>query len=182
MNLVGAALTVRSGQWLPELFHDTIARPLQFGTYAWNLMPTGEGYMGGGARLLSRDLLKLGQLYLGKGGWNGKRIVSPDWVARSTTPQVVINEASTGLDTETLQNTYPGGADGYAWHIFQIDVDGRKYTSFEASGNGGQMVVVVPELDLAVAMTGGNYNQGFIWGRWRDEIIGNQIIRALKTP
>jgi CubicO group peptidase (beta-lactamase class C family) len=182
MNLVGAALTLRSGQWLPELFHDTIARPLQFGTYAWNLMPTGEGYMGGGARLLSRDLLKLGQLYLGKGAWNGKRIVSPEWVERSTTPHVVINEASTGLDTETLQNTYPGGADGYAWHIFQIDVDGRKYTSYEASGNGGQMVVVVPELDLAVAMTGGNYNQGFIWGRWRDEIIGKQIIRALKTP
>lgn len=182
MNLVGAALTLRSGQWLPELFHETVAGPLQFGTYAWNLMPTGEGYMGGGARLQSRDLLKLGQLYLGKGEWNGRRIVSPDWVARSTKPQVVIDETSTGLDTEALRNTYPGGADGYAWHIFQIDVEGRKYTSFEASGNGGQMVVVVPELDLAVAMTGGNYNQGFIWGRWRDEIIGKQIIRALKAP
>lgn len=181
MNLVGAALTLRSGQWLPELFHETVAGPLQFGTYAWNLMPTGEGYMGGGARLQSRDLLKLGQLYLGKGEWNGRRIVSPDWVARSTKPQVVIDEASTGLDTETLRNTYPGGADGYAWHIFQIDVEGRKYTSFEASGNGGQMVVVVPELDLAVAMTGGNYNQGFIWGRWRDEIIGKLVIGALKT-
>lgn len=181
MNLVGAALTLRSGQWLPELFHETVAGPLQFGTYAWNLMPTGEGYMGGGARLLSRDLLKLGQLYLGKGEWNGKRIVSPDWVERSTKPQVVIDETSTGLDTEALRNTYPGGADGYAWHIFQIEVEGRKYTSFEASGNGGQMVVVVPELDLAVAMTGGNYNQGFIWGRWRDEIIGKLVIGALKT-
>jgi hypothetical protein len=42
------------------------------------------------------------------------------------------------------------------------------------------MVVVVPELSLTVAMTGGNYNQGFIWGRWRDDIIGSLIIPAVK--
>jgi hypothetical protein len=47
INLVGAALTTATHTWLPEYFDRTIARPLQFGRYYWNLMPTGEGYLGG---------------------------------------------------------------------------------------------------------------------------------------
>jgi hypothetical protein len=38
---------------------------------------------------------------------------------------------------------------------------------------------VVPELDLAVVMTGGNYGQGGIWTRWRDQIVGGAIIPAI---
>jgi hypothetical protein len=43
------------------------------------------------------------------------------------------------------------------------------------------MLVVVPELDLAVVFTGGNYRMGSIWGRWRQQIIGDYLIPALKT-
>lgn len=180
MNLVGGALTAATDRWLPALFDRTIARPLQFGPYAWNLAPNGEGYLGGGARLRPRDLLKVGQMYLDGGVWRGRRIVSKAWIARSTAPIVAINEQTTGLDTETLHNTYFGGADGYAWHTFNVVVDGRSYREYEAAGNGGQILAVVPELELAVVLTGGNYNQGFIWGRWRDEIIGGAIIAAIR--
>ncbi|MBT9447162.1 MAG: serine hydrolase [Hyphomonadaceae bacterium] len=180
MNLVGGALTAATGAWLPALFDRTVARPLQFGPYAWNLAPDGEGYLGGGSRLRPRDLLKIGQMYLDGGGWRGRRIVSKAWVARSTAPIVTINEQTTGLDTETLHNTYFGGADGYAWHTFDVTVGGRTYREYEAAGNGGQILAVVPELDLAVVLTGGNYNQGFIWGRWRDEIVGGAIIAAIR--
>ena len=180
MNLVGGALTAATGAWLPALFDRTVARPLQFGPYAWNLAPDGEGYLGGGSRLRPRDLLKIGQMYLDGGVWRGRRIVSKAWVARSTAPIVTINEQTTGLDTETLHNTYFGGADGYAWHTFDVTVGGRTYREYEAAGNGGQILAVVPELELAVVLTGGNYNQGFIWGRWRDEIVGGAIIAAIR--
>jgi hypothetical protein len=39
---------------------------------------------------------------------------------------------------------------------------------------------VVPELALTVVFTGGNYIQGGIWGRWRQEIVGDQIIPAIR--
>jgi hypothetical protein len=39
----------------------------------------------------------------------------------------------------------------------------------------------VPELDLAVAFTAGNYRQGGIWIRFRDEIIPKEIITAIKN-
>lgn len=181
INLVGGALSAATHTWLPALFDRTVARPLQFGPYAWNLAPNGEGYQGGGARLRPRDFLKIGQMYLESGVWRGRRIVSPAWTARSTAPIVAINEQTTGLDTEALRNTYAGGADGYAWHTFDVVVGGRTWREYEAAGNGGQIIAVVPELDLAVVMTGGNYNQGVIWGRWRDEIIGGAIIAAIRN-
>ena len=75
INLVGGALTAATRTWLPEFFERTVARPLQFGRYHWNLMPNGEGYLGGGAFLRPRDLLKVGQAYLDGGVWHGRRIV-----------------------------------------------------------------------------------------------------------
>ncbi|MBK8231227.1 MAG: serine hydrolase [Candidatus Eisenbacteria bacterium] len=179
MNLAGGALAAATEAWLPELFDRLIARPLEFGPYAWNLAPNGAGYAGGGQRLRPRDLLKIGQLYLDGGTWQGRRILSPEWIEKSTTPIVRIDEATTGLDTEALHSTYFGGADALAWHCFDLTVGDRTYREFEASGNGGQMLVVIPELELTVVLTGGNYNQGFIWGRWREELVAAGLIPAL---
>lgn len=179
INLVGAALTTATGTWLPELFERTIARPLQFGTYYWNLMPNGEGYLGGGAFLRPRDLLKLGQVYLDGGAWKGRRIVEASWVADSTRPRAHISPATTGLSPDQFQMFYGEGDDGYAWHLGQLRVGGRSYREYAATGNGGQLLIVVPELDLTVVFTGGNYLQGGIWNRWPQEIVGGVIIPAI---
>jgi CubicO group peptidase (beta-lactamase class C family) len=181
INLVGGALTVATQTWLPDYFERSIARPLEFARYYWMLSPTGEGYLGGGAFMRPRDLLKLGQMYLDKGVWNGKRIVSADWVRESTAAHIEINPTTTGLSAEDFGNSYAPGSDGYAWHRNGIRVGERVVETYAASGNGGQIVLVVPEYDLAVAFTGGNYRQGGIWGGWGDEFIGAEIIPAIKS-
>lgn len=179
-NLVGGALTSATRTWLPELFDRTIARPLQFGRYHWNLMPTGEGYQGGGAFLLPRDLLKVGQLYLNGGVWHGHRVVDSSWVTQSTTPRVHVSPATTGLSAEDFPNFYGEGDDAYTWHPSQLKTANQTYDTYAASGNGGQILLVVPKLDLVVVFTGGNYGQGGIWGRWGNEIVGKEIIPAIK--
>ncbi|HJT98174.1 MAG TPA: serine hydrolase [Rhodanobacteraceae bacterium] len=177
-NLVGAALTAATHTWLPELFDRSVARPLGFGTYYWNLMPTGEGYQGGGAFVRPRDLLKVGQVYLDGGTWHGKRIVDAAWVKESTAPHIEITPQTTGLDAEQFGNFYNRGVDGYAWHLAAPGA--HAYREYDASGNGGQLLIVVPDYDLAVVITAGNYMQGGIWSRWRDEIVGNAIIPAIR--
>lgn len=179
-NLVGGALTAVTGTWLPELFDASVARPLQFGTYHWNLMPTEEGYLGGGAHLRPRDLLKVGQAYLGGGVWNGRRIVDAAWVSRSTSAQLRVSPVTTGLTPEEFRNSYAEADEGLAWHLSGVRSATRAHFAYVASGNGGQLLIVVPELDLAVVFTGGNYGQGGIWSRWADEIVGGEIIPAIR--
>jgi CubicO group peptidase (beta-lactamase class C family) len=178
-NLMGGALTTATRTWLPDLFDRSVARPLQFGRYHWNISANGEGYQGGGAFVRPRDLLKIGQLYLAGGTWNGKRIVSPDWVKLSTSPHIQITPATTGLSAEEFGNNYGLGADGFTWHLSELHAKDRTYKEYEASGNGGQLVIVVPEAELTVGFTAGNYLQGGIWGRWREDIVAKEIIGAL---
>lgn len=180
INLAGAALAAATGTWLPELFERTVARPLQFGPHYWNLTPTGDGYLGGGAYLLPRDLLKVGQTYLNGGVWNGHRIVDPSWIANSTAPHAQVNPATTGIDPKDFGNFYGEGADGYAWHLSDLKSGDRTYRAYAASGNGGQLLIVVPDADLAVVFTAGNYGQGGIWSRFRDQIVPNNIIAAIR--
>jgi CubicO group peptidase (beta-lactamase class C family) len=182
INLVGGALTLGTRSWLPELFDRWIARPLDFGLYHWNLTPTGEGYFGGGAFLRPRDLLKVGQTYLDGGVWRGRRIVDSSWTAISTTSRIHISPASTGLSEEDFGNYYGHGNDAYAWHLGAVESGGRVYRTYAATGNGGQVLLVVPELRLVAVFTGANYRQGGIWGRWPQQIVGDQIIPALGPP
>ncbi|MBS0298217.1 MAG: serine hydrolase [Proteobacteria bacterium] len=179
INLVGAALTTTSGEWLPELFDRTVARPLQFQPYAWNLIPNGEGYLGGGAFVRPRDMLKVGQLWLDGGVWHGRRIVDADWVADSTAVHARISPETTGLTPADFANFYGEGEDGWAWHLGRIKLGDGAYRDYAATGNGGQLIVVVPSYDLVVVFTAGNFGQGGIWNRFRDQIVPNEIVAAI---
>jgi len=179
-NLVGAALTKATGTWLPEFFKRTVADPLGFARWHWNVMPTGEGYLAGGAFLLPRDLLKVGQAYLDGGRWYDRQIVTPEWVARSTAPRMKINEQTTGLSADDFGNAYFKGTDAYAWHLSELRSGGRAYPDYYASGNGGQLLIVVPDAELVVVFTAGNYMQGGIWSRFHSEIVPQDILGAIK--
>lgn len=163
MNLALGMVGRASGLWLPEFFDRHLAAPLQIDHYGINLTPAGDAYGGGGVRLRPRDLLKFGQTYLAGGRWNGRRIVSAGWVRASVRHQ-----------TDT-----PSGSDGYAWHRFRLNAGGQDYDEFEANGNGGQFLIVLPELDMTVVFTAGNYMQYGIWHNFREELTTEYLIAAV---
>ena len=98
----------------------------------------------------------------------------------STAAHIEITPQTTGLTEDAFQDAYIRAQDGYAWHLNKLQAGGREFQDFEATGNGGQLLIVVPEVDLVVAITGGNYGQGGIWLRWRDTIVAQQILGHLR--
>jgi CubicO group peptidase (beta-lactamase class C family) len=162
--MVGSVVGKATHSWLPLFFDRFIARPLQIAHYGVNLMPTGEAYSGGGMHMLPRDFLKFGQLYLDGGRWNGTRLVSEAWVRQSTGHQV---------------DRADGSDDGFAWHRHVLKARTRSFQTYEASGNGGQFLVVIPELEMVVVATAGNYGQYFAWKNIRDQLVPKVMQAAL---
>lgn len=178
INIAGGALSMASGEWLPALFDRTIARPLQWGEYHWNIMPNGEGYLGGGAFVRTRDFLKLGQMMLDGGVWNGRRVMTEAWARDAVGPHMRISPETTGVSGDAFAMNYYETDEGYGWHIINVRSGDRNYPAFHTNGNGGQLLLVLPQFDLAVMFTAGNYRQG-LWNRERDDIVGDMIIPAL---
>jgi|SRR5579871_1246684 len=94
----------------------------------------------GGLYLNDEDLAKLALLYLNLGRWEGKQIVSEDWVKQSVAPHV------------SMPFTLEGGRFyyGFTWWLYPVS---GKY-AWMASGIGGQTLLVFPQQDLIAVFTG----------------------------
>jgi CubicO group peptidase (beta-lactamase class C family) len=141
-HLAGGVLRKAAGRPLPELFHELIAEPMGIRRYWMNLTPTGEAYMGGGVRFLSRDFMKFGQLMMNGGTWSGRRVTSEAWAKRAVSPLFDLSIRKYG----------------YLWWVMEYPYGGKTVQAFFAGGNGGQVVMGIPDLDLVVAFNGGNYS------------------------
>lgn len=92
----------------------------------------------------SRDMMKFGLLYLNKGVWNGERLISEEWIEKSTKTHI------------KNPNQYMDGY-GYYWWVKTFEINNKKYDSYFAAGNGGQYIYIIPKEELVVVLTGGNY-------------------------
>jgi len=143
-NLAGGMLARIAAEPLAELFDRLVARPLRMRAYHLVLQPGGEAYGGGGHQFLPRDFLKMAQLLVSGGRWDDRQIVPPDWLRRIT---------------ESLRDLGPTQQYGYLWNsvAYPRGAGGGTVRAYFAGGNGGQIFMAVPDLDLVIGFTGGNY-------------------------
>lgn len=137
--------------------------PLGIEAWEWQRSPLGQAMTGGGLALRSRDLLKLGQLYLAGGQWAGEQVVDSAWVLRSVRPHVRMDD-----DTEY----------GYLWWLRSFSSGSDSHPAWFMSGNGGNKVAVFPEDDLVVVITSTNYNTRGMHEQ-TDRILEEFILPAL---
>jgi CubicO group peptidase (beta-lactamase class C family) len=170
----GEVLARATGRSFPDLTWELIGSPLQMGRYTVTLTPVGDSYMGGGARFVGRDFLKLAQLYANGGTWNGRRILSEAWVRESIEPRFLLGIQLDRPGVVRSELNY-----GYLWWSTQYRYQGRVIRAYHASGNGGQYAMFIPDLGLAIAAFGGNYNDrgGFVS---ITELIPQQILPAIE--
>jgi CubicO group peptidase (beta-lactamase class C family) len=138
--------------------------PLGIMDAVWVYSPLNVPQTGGGLRLTSRDLLKIVELYRAGGMWEGKQIVAESWVKASTTPDARIDD-----ETEY----------GYLWWLKKFKSGGQSYAAFFMSGNGGNKVMVFPDLDMTVVLTSTNYNTKGMHQQ-TEQLLTDYILRAVQ--
>jgi CubicO group peptidase (beta-lactamase class C family) len=153
-------------QQFNQFAREALFVPLGITDIDWMRMPNGDTAAASGLRLRPRDIAKLGQLFLTRGTWNGRRILSAAWLDQSTTAEV---EASDFLFY------------GYQLWLGRALIDKREVPWIAGFGLGGQRLFVVPSLDLVVVVTAGYYTspmQRWVpWGIFRHDVLG-----ALRNP
>lgn len=117
--------------------------PLGITNIEWVYSPLNIPQTGGGLRLTSPELLKVAQLHLDNGRWQGRQVINQEWVKNSTSPHARIDD-----NTEY----------GYLWWLKSFKSGDKSYPAFFMSGNGGKKIVAFPQLDMAVVITSTNYN------------------------
>ena len=152
-HLVGAALRHAVGRPLLDCAREKLFDPLAIDTRpAWQSWDVDAGLSRPGfawgtdrdvtnsgcclLKLTAPDMLKIGQLYLDEGRWQGRQLVSSRWVRESTTNQLSKDQAPPDL---------PHGY-GYLWWLGEVE----SHPLFQASGSYGQHIVVVPDSRLVV--------------------------------
>jgi CubicO group peptidase (beta-lactamase class C family) len=122
--------------------------------YSWDQDKQGIYYGGHGMYMTARDMARFGYLYLNNGTWDGEQVISSEWINATTGPIISLG---------------PGWAYGALWWI-RTDLG-----FYSARGRYDQMIYVLPEYDIVVAITSNNAPGSFN----PDYLIENYVIPAV---
>ncbi len=163
-HLLSVILTEATGLSAKEFAEKYLFNYLEIGDRPWSTDNRGYNLGNVAVELTSRDMIKLGNLFLYNGVWNSQRVVSGEWIEQSTKYHI-----STGIGLE-YEKYY-----GYLWWVN----DKGDHPYYFANGYGGQFIVVIPDLELVVVATNKWWNVGNkadeYWYRTITMIIENII-------
>jgi CubicO group peptidase (beta-lactamase class C family) len=145
--LLARLIAKGTSQRLEDYAKVALFDPLGIAHAEWDRDRLGEPIAASGLRMTPRNLARIGVMALAGGQWEGLQLVPADWLAASFAPAVAIPD---------------GRRYGFHWYLGPINRDDGGAVEWEemvsAAGNGGQRLYLLPRLDLAVAITAGNYD------------------------
>lgn len=163
-HLLAVILHRSSGMNTLEFANRYLFRPMGIRITGWDRDP--QGYYLGGNNMAMRpqDLTKIGRLMLDTGVYNEKRIVSRDWVIHSVQP---VTGRMQGIENY-----------GYLW----FSRSAQNFHMVYAFGNGGQYLMILPELDAVITVTTRNETNESTRAYRQDlfHTIDNEIIPLLE--
>ena len=143
-QLLAAIINKTTGLPIDEFVKKEIFDPLEIKHFEWVKGNGGIPIAASGLRLTSRDLIKIGSLYLNAGAWNGQQLISKDLITEAQKTQISIE---------------PDFNYGFQIWLPTDEVSARKITTVEANGNGGQIIAVSKDFNSIIVITAGNYNR-----------------------
>jgi len=163
--LTGAIIEEVSGQKLADFAEENLFKPLGIEEYYWYTGNAGRTGAMGNLYVSTLDFAKLGLLVLNKGEWQGQQLISADWIHEMTQVHITLPASNPYADRY-----------GYFWYIGEREVSGRNFPYTFASGNGGNVLFLVPEENLVMSLTSSAYGGG----HRRTHNIINYVLRSLQ--
>jgi CubicO group peptidase (beta-lactamase class C family) len=153
-HILSILLTRLTGTNAMTFARRELFEPLGIHDVWWPADPRGHNHGWGDLQMHPRDMAKIGQLFLQRGRWGDRQILSDAWIRTATRAHV----------GRTVNRDHYG----YAWWVKGDDYPGM----FEAVGRGGQRINVWPAKDLVLVFTGGEFEPGD---------LARFILKALKS-
>jgi len=141
IHLLSAILQQATGMTAAEYAQANLFEPLGITDFYWPTDATGYTRGSGDLSLHPHDAAKIGFLFLHQGQWEGRQVVSREWVKMATDAHI-----STGRDEDEYY--------GYGWWVERPD-DGLNV--FRADGRNGQRIYVIPSMNMVIVTTGGGF-------------------------
>ena len=138
--MLSAILQKVTGMTVLDFLTPRLFDPLGIEKHTWESDPNGINVGGWGLSMTTEDISKLGQLYLQKGSWEGKQLLSQVWV-----------EEATGYQTSNGSNPESDWEQGYGYQFWQC-----RHDAYRGDGAFGQFCIVMPERDAVIAITSGS--------------------------
>jgi len=159
-NLLGEIIYKASGL-KPDIFADKyLFNKLGFVSSEWERFSNGVVYVSGDLKIVPRDMAKFGHLYLKEGILNNEQLLPKEWVVKSV---------EQSMDVNNLWQY------GYKWWLRNYGAGDNEFWSYSAKGWGGQQITIIPNLNMVVVFTGGN----FVDGDPVDQIIAEYILPSV---
>jgi CubicO group peptidase (beta-lactamase class C family) len=147
-NVLGTIFEQKAGLSIGKAFEQRIATPLQMEDYraedVYYIRGPESIHPAYPCHISSRDLARLGLLYLRHGRWGNQQIVPESWVGKLSQPGEALGQYH-GFDIGGYEYLWWTEADGK--HFPGVDLGGG---SFSARGVGGHFVVVIPARNLVI--------------------------------
>jgi hypothetical protein len=140
--MLSAIVQKVTGTMLLDYLTPRLLEPLDIRGATWEVSPEGIHAGGFGMNITTEDIANFGQMYLQKGMWQGKRILSEAWIEQATRKQI-----DNGSDPSSDWNQ------GYGYQFWRC-----RHNAYRGDGAFGQYCIVMPEQDAVLAMTGGLYD------------------------
>ena len=169
--LLCAVIRKLTGKNVFDYLKENLFDPMGFSDAIWwENSPEGINTGFNGFNATAEDITKLGLLYLNRGVWNGKRILSEQWVDEAMSVQIdnadnrknqkLGDRQGFGILTEDWCSGY-----GYLfWHC-------RPARAVRADGIYGQMCIILPEQDMTVSIAAGYREPGEILDILWDKLL-----------
>jgi CubicO group peptidase (beta-lactamase class C family) len=138
--LLGWILKNTTGMHADKYAEQHLFNHLSIDNYFWVKRRDGFPCVHGGLFLTARDMAKIGSLVLNEGKWQGKQIVSKNWIHESTRKHIKANNQDMGY--------------GYQWWNINYPLNGKTLYAILAIGADPQKIIIIPELRTIIVTTG----------------------------